>query len=157
MASMRSGMLPHVFCVYRTEEGFCPRQMDQGVDAGVVIRMGVGHDDIFQVLGIEAQLPDVVDQAGHAAGAWSIQQDQSLPGIDQVGGAPEISHKVQIAPDLKGRAIHQIWPMHIFLCRRHIAETVKMFQRTTSFILRFGHISLSVLIIKVVDQLVNLV
>ena len=89
-------MLPHVFCVYRTEEGFCPRQMDQGVDAGVVIRMGVGHDDIFQVLGIEAQLPDVVDQAGHAGRRMEYPAGSVPPRYRSGGGAPEIPTKYRL-------------------------------------------------------------
>ncbi len=97
--------------------------MNQGVDAGVVIRMGVGHDDIFQVSGLKPSFQMLWIRPGMLP-AHGVSSRISPSRYRSGGRSTEISHKVQIAPDLKGRAIHQIWPMHIFLCRRHIAETV---------------------------------
>ena len=74
----------------------------------VVVVVGMGDQDHPNLAGINPDRPDAVQQIGQLGQTGGVQQDQSIPGIDQMRGAPGVSHEVKIAPDSKGRFRHPV-------------------------------------------------
>ena len=57
--------------------------------------------NIFQILGSEAQITDVVKQSGQAACRGRIQEDQPIPRVNQMGTTPEVAGKIRDCPQFE--------------------------------------------------------
>ena len=64
--------------------------------------MPVGVNEVFDVPGVKAQLTDVVQNQIQGLGVAGVQQDQTVPGVDQVVGYVFGAYEVQVAPHTEG-------------------------------------------------------
>jgi hypothetical protein len=91
---MQIGLSVDVGEILCAEEGLGAGHLCQSTGSTAVIEVPVGVDDVLDILGIKAQLMDVLDHQIQAQGIAGIDEDQSVAGIDEVGagglGAAEI-------------------------------------------------------------------
>ena len=73
-----------------------------------MVAVAVRDHDIFDVAGVEAQLPDVLDHEIEGVDITGVDEDETVTGVDEVGGGGMRAHKIEIAEDSAGLDVAQL-------------------------------------------------
>jgi hypothetical protein len=67
-----------------------------------VVIVGMGDDDILNILGFETQLPDVIEDQVKTLIVTGVDDDQTVTGVDQMGAYCPDTDKIEVTEHFCG-------------------------------------------------------
>ena len=92
MKQRGGGVLTQHVGICRAEKDLAAEQLAEIVCRAEMIVMAVGMDDIANIVGIKARLPNRLDQHMHGMREAAVKEDQAVMGVEQVDAHAAIPH-----------------------------------------------------------------